>query len=83
MSMTHFDEQENVDERSRSFAFTRKKRKFSQPERMSNPLRYREVDRLNETMEKKLIIQISEEQFERLFEFNEETPVLIYEDEFG
>ena len=82
-TMTHFDEQENVDERSRSFAFTRKKRKFSQPERMSNPLRYREVDRLNETMEKKLIIQISEEQFERLFEFNEETPVLIYEDEFG
>ena len=82
-TMTHFDEQENVDERSRSFAFTRKKRKFSQPERMSNPLRYREVDRLCEDVEKKLIIQISEEQFERLFEFNEETPVLIYEDEFG
>lgn len=33
--------------------------------------------------QKKMIIQISEEQFNRLFEFNEETPVLIYEDEFG
>ena len=82
-TMTHYDEQQNVDERSRSFAFTRKKRKFSQPERMSNPLRYREVDRLSESVEKRTIIQISEEQFERLFEFNEETPVLIYEDEFG
>ena len=82
-TMTHYDEQQNVDERSRSFAFTRKKRLFSQPERMSNPLRYREVDRLSESVEKRTIIQISEEQFERLFEFNEETPVLIYEDEFG
>jgi len=82
-TMTKFDEQSSVDERSRSFAFTRKKRLFSQPERMSNPLRYREVDRLSESVEKRTIIQISEEQFERLFEFNEETPVLIYEDEFG
>lgn len=82
-TMTHFDEEQNVDERSRSFAFTRKKRLFSQPERMSNPLRYREVDRLCESVEKRTIIQISEEQFERLFEYNEETPVLIYEDEDG
>jgi hypothetical protein len=37
----------------------------------------------NESMKKKLIIQISEDQFKRLFEYNEETPVLIYEDEFG
>jgi Family of unknown function (DUF5872) len=37
----------------------------------------------NESMEKKLIIHITEDQFQRLFEFNEETPVLIYEDEFG
>jgi len=37
----------------------------------------------NENMEKRTIIQISEEQFERLFEYNEQTPVLIYEDEFG
>jgi hypothetical protein len=29
----------DIDERSRSFAFTRKKKKFSKPERMSNPLR--------------------------------------------
>jgi len=82
-TMTKFDEQQNVDERSRSFAFTRKKRLFSQPERMSNPLRYRESDRLSESVEKRTIIQISEEQFERLFEYNEETPVLIYEDESG
>ena len=82
-TMTKFDENQDVDERSRSFAFTRKKRLFSQPERMSNPLRYKKVDRLNENMQKRTIIQISESQFERLFEFNEETPVLIYEDHDG
>ena len=82
-TMTKFDEEQKVDERSRSFAFTRKKRLFSQPERMYNPLRYRESDRLSESVEKRTIIQISEEQFERLFEYNEETPVLIYEDESG
>jgi hypothetical protein len=32
---------------------------------------------------KKMKITITEEQFKRLFENNEETPVLIYEDEFG
>ena len=41
-----------VDERSRSFAFTRKKRLFSKPERMSNPLRYKFIDRLEEENEK-------------------------------
>ena len=82
-TMTKFDEESSVDERSRSFAFTRKKRLFSQPERMSNPHRYREVDRLSESVEKRTVIQISEEQFERLFEYNEEIPVLIYEDEDG
>jgi hypothetical protein len=121
-TMTKFDENQHVDERSRSFAFTRKKRLFSQPERMSNPLRYRESDRLSESIKnkqpkmiycdgcdwswklseggndpyvchkcgtdntkkyKKMIISVTEEQFQRLFEYNEETPVLIYEDEFG
>lgn len=43
---------EDIDERSRSFAFTRKKRLFSKPERMSNPLRYKFVDRLEEENEK-------------------------------
>jgi hypothetical protein len=33
--------------------------------------------------QKKTIISITEEQFKRLFEFNEDTTVLIYEDEFG
>jgi hypothetical protein len=82
-SMTHFDENQNVDERSRSFVFTRKKRLFSQPERMANPLRYKESDRLNENMEKRKVIQITEDQFKRIFEYNEETPVIIYEDECG
>lgn len=36
----------DIDERSRSFAFTRKKRLFSEPERMSNPLRYKFTDRI-------------------------------------
>jgi rubrerythrin len=42
------NKEEDIDERSRSFAFTRKKRLFSQPERMSNPLRYKLKDRLEE-----------------------------------
>lgn len=46
--------EEDIDERSRSFAFTRKKRKFSQSERMSNPLRYKEKDRLEENDEIRL-----------------------------
>lgn len=38
----------------------------------------------NFNMEQKpKIVKITEEQFKRLFEYNEETPVLIYEDEFG
>jgi hypothetical protein len=37
----------------------------------------------NEEKSKKTIISITEDQFQRLFEFNEETPVLIYEDEDG
>jgi hypothetical protein len=41
------------------------------------------MTKFNENMEKKTIIQITEDQFQRLFEYNEQTPVLIYEDEFG
>jgi hypothetical protein len=37
----------------------------------------------DEQNHKKMKITITEEQFKRLFENNEETPVLIYEDEFG
>lgn len=37
----------------------------------------------DESMEKRKVIQISEEQFKRLFENNNEIPVLIYEDESG
>jgi transcription initiation factor TFIIIB Brf1 subunit/transcription initiation factor TFIIB len=44
----HVNKEQEVDERSRSFAFTRKKRLFSKPERTSNPLRYKESDRLEE-----------------------------------
>jgi hypothetical protein len=83
-TMTHFDEGNDINEKSRSFAFTRKKRLHSQPERMSNPLRFKEVDRLNENKKDKIMkLVVTEEQFQRLFEYNEETPVLIYEDEFG
>jgi len=42
--MMTVDEKE-IDERSRSFAFTRKKRLFSKPEMMSNPMRYKEHDK--------------------------------------
>jgi GNAT superfamily N-acetyltransferase len=42
---THVNENQEVDERSRSFAFTRKKRLFSKPEMMANPDRYKKHDR--------------------------------------
>ncbi len=42
---THVNENQEVDERSRSFAFTRKKRLFSKPEMMANPARYKKHDR--------------------------------------
>jgi rubrerythrin len=42
-------EEVEVDERSRSFAFTRKKRKFSQPERKYAANRFRYEDRIEET----------------------------------
>jgi hypothetical protein len=41
------------------------------------------MTRFNEENRKKMNITITEQQFKRLFENNEETPVLIYEDEFG
>jgi hypothetical protein len=41
------------------------------------------MTKFDENMEKRTIIQISEDQFQRLFEYNEDTPVLIYEDEDG
>ena len=42
------------------------------------------MTRFDENMENKpQIIKITDTQFERLFEYNEHTPVLIYEDEFG
>lgn len=37
----------------------------------------------NEDMKKRKVIQISEDQFKRLFEYNENISVLIYEDESG
>jgi len=39
--------------------------------------------KFDEGMKSRKIIQITEEQFKRLFEYNEETPVLVYEDESG
>jgi hypothetical protein len=40
-----FNENQEVEERSRSFAFTRKKRLFSKPEMMANPDRYKKHDK--------------------------------------
>jgi GNAT superfamily N-acetyltransferase len=42
---TDLNEDQEVDERSRSFAFTRKKRLFSKSEMMANPDRYKKYDR--------------------------------------
>jgi hypothetical protein len=82
-TMTHYDEQTDMNEKSRSFAFSRKKRLHSQPERMSNPLRFKEVDRLNETVkDKKMKLKITEEQFERLLNSHLVENV-IYKDKLG
>lgn len=45
------DEEEELDERSRSFAFTRKKRLFRKSEIMANPLRYKFSDRIKKEKE--------------------------------
>jgi hypothetical protein len=39
--------------------------------------------KFDEEMKSRKVIQITEEQFKRLFEHNEQTPVLVYEDESG
>ncbi len=39
--------------------------------------------KFDENVKKRKVIEITEDQFNRLFEYNEETPVLIYEDEDG
>ena len=44
----HVNKPEDIDERSRSFAFSRKKRLYSKSERKSNPLRYKPADRIEE-----------------------------------
>jgi hypothetical protein len=41
------------------------------------------MTKFDENVKTRKIIEITEDQFSRLFEYNEETPVLIYEDEFG
>jgi hypothetical protein len=41
------------------------------------------MTKFDENMEKRTVIQITEEQFNRLFNYNEQVPVLMYEDEFG
>jgi len=41
------------------------------------------MTKFDENMKSRKILQITEEQFARLFEYNQEAPVLIYEDEDG
>jgi hypothetical protein len=41
------------------------------------------MTKFDESTEKKKILQITENQFRRIFKYNDETPILIYEDVFG
>jgi hypothetical protein len=41
------------------------------------------MTKFDESVKKRKIIEITEDQFKRLFEYNEQTPVLVYEDENG
>jgi len=71
----HVNKEEDIDERSRSFAFTRKKRKFSKPERMSNPLRYKEKDRLEEDDEIRLS-SLTDKQVKSIDDLNKDAKFL-------
>jgi len=67
---------EDIGERSRSFAFTRKKRKFSKPERMSNPLRYKEKDRLEEEDEYQFKGPLTDKQIKSIEQLNKDAKFL-------
>ena len=41
------------------------------------------MTKFDEQMEKRTVMVISEEQFKRIFDYNEETPQIIYEDKYG
>ena len=66
----------DIDERSRSFAFTRKKRLFSKSERMSNPLRYKEKDRLEEEDEYQFKGPLTDKQIKSIEQLNKDAKFL-------
>lgn len=78
-----FNENQEVDERSRSFAFTRKKRLFSKPEMMANPDRYKkhekdlkEIDRYKfSEWSKNYKKQTPEQEYEEYKEVKNNIPV--------
>jgi transcription initiation factor TFIIIB Brf1 subunit/transcription initiation factor TFIIB len=72
----HVNKEEEIDERSRSFAFTRKKRLFSKPERMSNPLRYKPKDRLGEDDNEIRLGSLTDKQVKSIDDLNKDAKFL-------
>lgn len=64
-------------------AMTAQKRKAEKKDPKTGKGNKPTMVKFDEGMKPRKIIQITEEQFKRLFEYNEETPVLVYEDESG
>jgi formylmethanofuran dehydrogenase subunit E len=65
-----------VDERSRSFAFTRRKRLYSEPERKYSPHRYRYVDRLEEDDEYQFKGPLTDKQVKSIEQLNKNAKFL-------
>lgn len=74
----HVNKQEEVDERSRSFVFARKKILHSVPEKMSNPLRFKKVDRLKEDDEdrKDVYSSLTDKQIKSIDDLNKDAKFL-------
>ena len=64
-------------------AMTAQKRRAEKKEPKAGKGNKPTMTKFDESMKKRKIIQISEDQFNRLFEYNENISVLIYEDENG
>lgn len=64
-------------------AMTSQKRRAEKKEPKAGKGNKPTMTKFDESMKKRKIIQISEDQFNRLFEYNENISVLIYEDENG
>jgi len=72
----HTNKEGDIDERSRSFAFTRRKRLYSKSERKSNPLRYKPEDRLEEDDSEIRLGSLTDKQVKSIDDLNKDAKFL-------